>query len=128
VKQTIRFITKRNRGISLDKVIAELNIKFTGWVNYFKLSESPSLFEKLDSWIRRKLRCYRIKQRKRCYLIVRFLMELGVPACSAWSTGLSEKGWWRLSISPAVHQALSNVWFKKQGLINLYQKATAVKV
>ena len=60
--------------------------------------------------------------------MVRFLLELGTHVRSAWSTGKSEKGWWRLSSSPAVKQAMSNKWFEDQGLINLHQRATTVKV
>ena len=71
--------------------------------------------------------CHRLKQRKRSYPIAKFLMELGVNRRNAWNTAKSEKGWWRLSSSPSVSQALSNAWFEKQGLISLYQRAT-VKV
>ena len=128
VKQTIRWITKRNRGRSLEQVISELNVKLGGWINYFKLTESLSLIRNLDSWIRRKLRCYRLKQRKRSYPIAKFLIGLGVSANMAWITAKSEKGWWPLSATPALQQAMSNAWFEKQGLINLYQQATTVKV
>ena len=128
VKQTIRWITKRNRGRSLEQVISELNVKLGGWINYFKLTESLSLIRNLDSWIRRKLRCYRLKQRKRSYPIEKFLIGLGVSANMAWITAKSEKGWWPLSATPALQQAMSNAWFEKQGLINLYQQATTVKV
>jgi RNA-directed DNA polymerase len=128
VKQTIRYITRRNRGRSLEQIIAELNVKLGGWVNYFKFTESPSMLRDLDSWIRRKLRCYRLKQRKRSYPIAKFLIGLGVSARNAWSTAKSEKGWWRLSSSPAIKQALSNEWFEKQGLIGLYQRTVSVEV
>lgn len=128
VKQTIRFTTKRNRGKSLGKIITELNIKLGGWINYYKLTESPSTIRGLDSWMRRKLRCYRLKQRKRSYPIAKFLINLGVQPCNAWNTAKSEKGWWRLSRTPALHQALSNNWFEEQGLINLSQRATRVKI
>mgnify|MGYP002787295751 CR=1 FL=1 len=124
VKEVIRRLTKRSRGISLAQVIQELNEKLRGWVNYFKLVETAWKFRGLDSWIRRKLRCYRLKQRKRSYSIVIFLMELGVKANSAWSAGLSGKGWWRLSRTPALQQAMSNAWFEKQGLINLERQAS----
>lgn len=123
VKRAIRHITKRNRGRSLEQVIAELNKKLDGWVNYFKLTDWPGQLRALDGWIRRKLRCYRLKQRKKYYAIVKFLMELGVSARSAYNTGRSGKGWWRLSATPALQQAMSNAWFKQQGLINLEQKA-----
>ena len=55
-------------------------------------------------------------------------MGLGVPAQSAWTLAKSGKGWWRLSMSVPVHQAMTNDWFEKQGLISLLQKIALVKV
>ena len=125
VKTKIRAITKRNRGVSFKQVILELNKKLTGWINYFKLTESPSQLRGLDSWIRRKLRCYRLKQRKRGYSIIKFLMDLGVSSRNARKIGSSGKGWWRLSHTPPVNQAMSNAWFKDVGLINLEHKVAS---
>ena len=128
VKDAIRHITKRNRGRSLETIISELNKKLGGWVNYFKLIDNPKQLRELDGWIRRKLRCYRLKQRKRSCPIAKFLMELGVKPHSAWNTAKSGKGWWRLSATPALHQALSNDWFEKQGLINLERRVISLKI
>lgn len=128
VKDAIREITKRNRGRSLELVIEELNRKLGGWINYFKLIENPKELRGLDKWMRRKLRCYRLKQRKRSYPIAKFLMGLGVNARKAWNTAKSGKGWWRLSATPALHQAMSKVWFGERGLINLEQRVLALRV
>lgn len=128
VKETIRRVTERNRGKSLEEVITELNTKLGGWINYFKLIDRPKQLRSLDSWIRRKLRCYRLKQRKRSYPIAQFLMGLGVNARSAWNTAKSGKGWWRLSATPALQQAMSNAWFDEQGLIKLEQRATTLRI
>jgi len=127
IKRVIRELTKRNRGVSLQKVIAELNVKLHGWVNYFKIIETPHKLIKLDSWMRRKLRCYRLKQRKKSHSIAKFLEGLGASAINAKRIGSSGKGWWRLSHTAAVQHALSNAWFIKQGLINLESKAALVK-
>lgn len=128
VRDKIRTFTKRNRGVSLEQVIRELNITLRGWVNYFRLTEWPSDLRNLDSWIRRKLRCYRLKQRKRSWPIAKFLMKLGVPAHSAWNLAKSGKGWWRLSGSIPVQHAMKNEWFEEQGLINLEQKRVLLNV
>jgi RNA-directed DNA polymerase len=128
LKDTVRQLTKRTRGMKLEQVIESLNQKFDGWVNYFKIVETPSRLRDLDSWIRRKLRCYRLKQRKRCYPIVKFLMTLGVSSKNAWRIGKSSKGWWRLSHTGAVNNAMSNDWFEKLGLISLEKKAALLNV
>ena len=55
VKDKIRILTKRNRGVSLERVIKDLNIMLRGWFHYFKWTNSASLFRSLDAWIRRRL-------------------------------------------------------------------------
>jgi RNA-directed DNA polymerase len=128
LKEKIRRITRRNRGVSLETIIADLNRTLRGWINYFQLTQWPSQLERLDTWIRRKLRCYRLKQRKETWPIAKFLMSLGVPAQSAWPLAKSGKGWWRLSMSIPVHHAMTNAWFEEQGLINLMDHNPLVKV
>jgi RNA-directed DNA polymerase len=77
-KNKIRELTKRNKGRSLESVIFKLNQYLNGWISYFRLSMNKSDFMNLDSWIRRRLRCYRLKQCKRERLIIKYLIKLGV--------------------------------------------------
>jgi len=118
-KNSIRKITKRNRGVSFEQIIAELNQKLRGWFNYFKHTMSKCLFRNLDAWIRRKLRCFRIKQTKRVIGLVRFLKKQGVVTYQSWIIALSGVGWWRKSAAPQIHQAMGNFWFREQNLFNL---------
>jgi RNA-directed DNA polymerase len=122
VKRRIRQIMRRNRGISLEQIIGELNSYLTGWVTYFRYAACTSHLRRLDGWIRRKLRCVRLKQRKRAKPIADFLQRLGVPEWNAWILALSGKGWWRKSGAPQAHHAMSTAWFRAQGLVSLSQK------
>jgi RNA-directed DNA polymerase len=119
VKRRIREITRRNRGISLEQMIGELNLYLTGWVTYFRHAACKSHLKRLDEWIRRKLRCVRLKQRKRAKPIADFLQHLGVTEEHAWMLALSGKGWWRKSGTSQAHQAMSIAWFRVQGLVSL---------
>jgi RNA-directed DNA polymerase len=121
-KRRIRQITRRNRGISLEQMIGELNSYLTGWVTYFRYAACKTHLQRLDEWIRRKLRCVRLKQRKRAKSIADFLQRLGVPECSAWILALSGKGWWRKAGAPQANQAMSIAWFKAQGLVSLSER------
>lgn len=118
-KDKVRKITKRNRGKSLKSIIAELNLVTRGWGNYMSIAKSPTTLKTLDGWIRRRLRCYRIKQRKRTYPIYTCLIDLKVPKAKAWALAKSNKGWWRMSLNHTIHKALSLQWFHNQGLISL---------
>lgn len=64
IEDKVRTITQRNRGVSLEQVISELNQTLRGWINYFRFTAWNSQVAELDTWTRRKVRCYRIKQRK----------------------------------------------------------------
>jgi len=119
IKDKVRNISKRNRSNSLENVIAKLNTYLPGWLQYFKLAKYKSYFRDLDAWIRRKLRCYRMKQRKGGKSLSKFLKSLGIPEKESRQMGSSGKGWWRLSRTPAAHRAMDLAWFREQRLYSL---------
>jgi RNA-directed DNA polymerase len=119
IKDKIRQITKRNRGRSLNAIVQELNTMLPGWVIYFRHAAIKGHLFELDEWIRRKLRCYRLKQRKRRRSISDYLRTLGVPPERARLLAVSGKGWWALSCTPPIHEAMNRKWFEDLGLVNL---------
>jgi RNA-directed DNA polymerase len=126
-KERVRQITRRNRGVELQRMISELNSFLTGWVTYFRHAACREHLRELDGWIRRKLRCVRLKQRKRARSIAEFLQRLGVPRNRSWTTAACGKGWWRMAASPAAHEAMPPAWFKAQGLTCLTDRYAALQ-
>src|SRR5437773_8385595 len=63
-KDSIRAKTGRTRGVSLTRVITDLNPLLRGWFGYFKHAYSTT-FPSLDGYIRRRLRAILRKQEKR---------------------------------------------------------------
>ena len=118
-KERVRQLTRRNRGVSMRQVIGELNSFLIGWVAYFRLAECKAHLRRMDEWIRRKLRCLRLKQCKRRKSIADELRRLGVPEWRAWLLALSGKGWWRMSGSPQAAEGMPLAWFASQGLVSL---------
>ena len=108
-------------------MIAELNRFLTGWAAYFRYACAKSAMRSPDGWVRRKLRCVRLKQRKRAKPIAGFLMKEGVPKWRAWTTAAAGKGWWRMSGTPAAQEAMTVAWFKEMGLVNLTERFDALK-
>lgn len=121
-KEKIKQITRRNRGVSFAQVIVELNLFLVGWILFYRFAACRGELLRMDEWIRRKLRCYRLKQCKRGKTIARFLKRLDVSPHHAQRLASSGKGWWRLSKTPPVHQAMSADWFAQQGLSSLVLK------
>jgi RNA-directed DNA polymerase len=126
-KEKIRQITRRNRGVSLARVIVELNLFLIGWITYYRYAACRFDLQCLDEWIRRKLRCYRLKQRKRGKSLAGFLQRLGASPSLVHRLTSSGKGWWRLSLARPVHQAMSKDWFATQGLTSLVNKYDALQ-
>jgi RNA-directed DNA polymerase len=62
LKAEVRRITRRTRGATLNRVISELSRYLRGWKGYFGISEIRYPLKEIDSWIRRRLRCYVWKQ------------------------------------------------------------------
>jgi RNA-directed DNA polymerase len=100
-------------------VIDELNKFLTGWVAYFRYAQCKSQLEKIDSWVRRKLRCLRLKQCRFMKPIANWLQKLGVPRRRAWLVAQSGRGWWRLADGPGCKEGMSLTWFKSLGLVSL---------
>lgn len=118
-KQKLKELTRRNRGISLEQLVRELNPRLRGWLNYFQLARMRYRLRALESWLHRRIRCFRLKQCKRAIGIARFLHKLGVPWNRCWTTAGSSKGWHRLSASHAAHEGMNNDWMRTIGLFHL---------
>lgn len=121
LKDKVREITRRNRGVNFVQLIEELNLVIVGWSNYFRLANKwLSNIKDLDGWIRRKLRCYKLKQCGRKYTIYKLLRSLGIPEGKSWNVVMYSQGWWDMTSKVAVNHALNLDWFAQQGLRSLY--------
>lgn len=122
MKERVREKTWRTLGRRLEVIIQDLRKYLVGWKAYFGFAEVRSLFKELDSWTKRRLRCYLWKQwGRRGY---RELRLRGVSRDLAWNTAKSAHGPWRLSRSPALAFALPTRYFVSLGLPQLFEKPT----
>ena len=64
LKDKIRSKTRRTRGQSLAWIIDDLNPLLRGWFGYFKHAH-PYTFDRIDKFVRRRLRAVLRKQNKR---------------------------------------------------------------
>lgn len=119
MKQRLRAITRRNRAIRFTAMIAQVNAFTTGWVTYFRLARAVSDLRETDAWLRRKLRCARLKQCKRKRSTARFLRACGVPTARAWLLAGSGIGWWRMALSHPATEAMTIDWFTNHKLVSM---------
>jgi group II intron reverse transcriptase/maturase len=125
-KDTIRRITRRNRGVSLARVLEELGRFTDGWVGYFWVARTPSVFRHLDEWIRRRLRCYQWKQWKTPRHRARELLKMGIGRYLAWGVAYNGAGLWHIAGCPAMTKSLTNARLTVMGFHSLHEKYLAL--
>jgi len=117
-REKLRRLTKRTRSGKLADIIQEINQYTMGWIGYYWQANTPSVFEDLDKWIRRRLRQMIWKRWKRGTTRYRELVKLGVPRGRA-GLGAVGKSPWHMSKSPVINEALSNTYLRNSGLKSL---------
>lgn len=123
-KRRIVELTRRTRGVSLEKMVRDLTPYLTGWRNYFGFCQTPSVLKDLDSWIRRRLRCAVWKGWKRGKNRFAQLRKRGVGKDLAARLAGSPHGPWRLSRTLALSVALPNAYLNSLGLPSLTRRRT----
>ena len=119
LKKKIIKITKRNRGVKFSSIIDELNLVIQGWGVYYSLAETYlSDIREIDGKIRRRLRCYNLKQCGRVYTAVKYLRSMGVQERKCWNAACYYS-WWAMTTYPAVSKAMGLKWFQEQDLLSL---------
>jgi RNA-directed DNA polymerase len=119
LRAKVRAIFREGRGRSLTQVIEELNKLLRGWMQYFRLAEVKGVFEELDGWIRRKLRCLIWLQWKRNKTRAKELIKRGMEKLRAWkSTGNGRGSWWNAGASH-MNEAFPKSFFDRLGLMSL---------
>jgi RNA-directed DNA polymerase len=120
-KERVREITQKSRGRSMKQMMEELARYLIGWRGYFGFCETPSVLERLDSWIRRRVRCAFWRQWKTGRKRFAELVRRGVNETMAAKTAGSRCGPWHVSQSPALGMALSNDFLASFGLPTLVE-------
>ncbi|GGA77213.1 group II intron reverse transcriptase/maturase [Ornithinibacillus halotolerans] len=121
-KQRVRELTSRRKSVAMDRRMEKLNRFLIGWLGYYQLAETPSLFKKLDAWIRRRLRMIRWKEWKKVQTRYHNLIRYGIKKGKAWEWANTRKGYWRIAKSPILHKALDDQYWSGQGLKSLFSR------
>jgi len=118
----VRELFRKGRGRNLLRFIEQdLNPLIRGWGNYFRMSEVKGVFEQLDSWIRRRLRCIRWRQWKRPATRLKKLLKRGLPQEQAARSAYNGRGPWWNSGASHMNLAFPKLYFERLNLISLAQ-------
>lgn len=76
-RQRIRQLTRRSGGRSIGEVIERLRSYVLGWKAYFQLAQTTRRWQRLDEWMRRRMRVLHLKHWRRGKTMYRELLKLG---------------------------------------------------
>jgi RNA-directed DNA polymerase len=117
-KERIKDITRRRRGVSLERIVNELNKYIRGWMGYYGICQTLTTLSDLDSWIKRRIRCFIWKKWKTFQNRVRELKRGGVTEREATITAFYA-GIWEASNSKAIKIVFPNKYFETIGVLSL---------
>jgi RNA-directed DNA polymerase len=91
------------------------------------LREVKGVFEELDGWIRRKLRCILWRQWKRTVTRAKNLMRCGLDEVRAWKSATNGRGPWWNSGASHMHACYPKSYFDKLGLVSLLNQLQSLQ-
>jgi RNA-directed DNA polymerase len=119
-KEKVRQLTRKGRGRNLERFIEEdLNPVVRGWANYYGKAGTFGVFEELDGWLRRRLRCLIWRHWKRGSTRLRRLIELGFAKAQARRCAWNGRGPWWNAGAPHMNTAYPAATFQRLGLVSL---------
>jgi RNA-directed DNA polymerase len=127
-KAKVKCLFRAGRGRNLGRFIVEnLNPLLRGWANYFGRAQVKGIFEELDGWIRRKLRCLLWRQWKRPATRQAQLRALGLAEAQAGESASNGRGPWWNSGKAHMNKALPAKYFAHLGLVSLLATVQATQ-
>ena len=127
LKQKLKIITRKTTPMSFDERIQKLKEVQRGWVNAFRMASIQNKLNKLDGWLRNRLRyCiwhhWKKLERKRKNLI-----RLGIEQGQAYAWSRSRMGGWAIAQSPILGTTITIDRLKKRGYVSLLELYNQIK-
>ncbi|WNS75452.1 group II intron maturase-specific domain-containing protein [Bacillus sp. DTU_2020_1000418_1_SI_GHA_SEK_038] len=97
-------------------IISKINEVITGWINYYGIANMKKFILDTQQWLNHRLRQLIWKRWKRPKTRYKMLRKYGINHDEAMKLANSRKGYWRLSRSETLHQAITKEKLIKWGL------------
>jgi group II intron reverse transcriptase/maturase len=124
-KAKLKTLTRKTTPMSLAERIARLNEVIRGWVTHYRMANIYAKLQKVEGWVRNRLRyCiwhhWKKPERKRKNLI-----RLGISPDQAYAWSRTRMGGWAVAQSPILNTTITVNRLKKRGYLSaleLYSK------
>jgi len=117
-KQRVRRLTRRSGGRSLEEVVRKLRVYVLGWKAYFRLAQTPRVWQELDQWVRHRMRAIQLKHWKRSQTTYAELLARKAPPDVAAQVAVNARRWWRNS-GMLLNSVLNLAWADRLGIPRL---------
>ncbi len=124
IKAKVKKLTSRSNAMSMEERVRKLSSLIIGWTSYFSLAHMKRHCQKLDEWMRRRLRMCHWKDWKKIKTKFENLKRLGIDPQKAWEHANTRKSYWRTAISPILSTTLTNAYFESIKLTTFSQAFT----
>ena len=121
-KEKLKALTSRSQGRNVRVVMHKVKVYMQGWLGYYSIADMKNTIDDWNGWLRRRIRMYIWKQWKKPKTKVKNLLKLGIPEWAAYNYGNSRKGYWRMSGTTTLNNALSNKRLAQAGYSDISQK------
>lgn len=127
LKAKVKALLRMGRGRSISHTIERLKPILRGWFNYFRLAEVKNIFEELDGWLRRKLRCIIWRHWRRPRTRAKNLIKRGLDEVTArLSAGNGRGAWWNAG-APHMNYAFPKRYFDNLGMYSFVDNLSAYR-
>ncbi|GHV52748.1 hypothetical protein FACS1894181_16120 [Bacteroidia bacterium] len=124
MKQKLKEITRKTRPFSFDSRVRMLGEVQCGWLQYFCLARMYWQVDKLDKWVRSRLRYCIWHAWKKPEGRRKNLLRLGVKPSNVRSWSRTRMGGWATALSPILKTTITIARLQKRGyeaMLPLYQ-------
>jgi group II intron reverse transcriptase/maturase len=118
-KYKLKKVTRKTTPMSLEERIQKLNQIQRGWVNNYRMASIQLKLEKLDGWVRNRLRYCIWHHWKKPDKKKRSLIRLGIEPGQAYAWSRTRMGGWAVAQSPILITTITLKRLKKRGYVSM---------
>lgn len=122
LKDSLRSLTRRNKGGGYAPLKSALASFIVGWVSYYRLAHMQKALLRIDKWLRRRIRMVIWKLWKVIKCRYSHLVKLGINKAKALSLANARQRFWHMSDHPVIKMALTKERLNKAGYVMMYDQ------